>query len=521
MLQQRKQGWGTTVLTGLFVALAGTFMACSFTGDDQFTPEEANAALNAPPLRSPSEGERWTVYEAPGTIRVQHGYSCFQPGFAATEDYVGIRLQDMAAVPLDVADTGTVFLNGWDVRYTDGDHHVQGLYSAIFNITSTRTATEFELHWEAAGALSDKNGDDGYRWCYYYTLVFWKRSHTTFEAVPFHYAFNPLTFVNQTYSSSETALLDLPGTFTDPGYGPRAVLPRGFGLAWFDTDHHVLHAGFDLGPPAIAANTISWTAQTLLKDNSDVRKYYAAALVSVLSGKSAQMWQPNTVLRWSDSLARWLQQSNTDPLTPRHPEGVGCVGGEAVNRDQFTIEGVPFDYAVPVLTGWDIGDACSDHHVKQIGVWLEGFEYVKDPNATTGTLLYTIASTYDDDALTSLFGSTGSEAHYRVSVLGLNLPRFSWEATSIDIGEVPAVPGTFGTPAMPVGSGGTWTVGGVMDQNAWDQPVLKTTECLVPMANGQCAKKTCKQDKVSDCATFARNCVDSGHHYAGTVEGGT
>ena len=31
--------------------------------------------------------------------------------------------------------------------------------------------------------------------------------------------------------------------------GPRAVLPRGVGLAVEDEDHHVLQVGFDLGTP--------------------------------------------------------------------------------------------------------------------------------------------------------------------------------------------------------------------------------------------------------------------------------
>jgi hypothetical protein len=78
---------------------------------------------------------------------------------------------------------------------------------------------------------------------------------------------------------------------------------------------------------------------------------------------------------------------------------------------------VPFDYAVPVLSGWQLEYSCSDHHVKKIGVWIKGFSYVKAPGAATGTLLYTIVSTLADDAL---FGSHGGEAQHKVSVLGLN-----------------------------------------------------------------------------------------------------
>ena len=92
---------------------------------------------------------------------------------AATEDYIAFRIQDAAAVPLAVADAGTIILNGWDVEYTNGDHHVAGLGSVIFNVTETHSKEQFTLDWEAGGVLSDKNGDDGYKWCYRYTLVFW------------------------------------------------------------------------------------------------------------------------------------------------------------------------------------------------------------------------------------------------------------------------------------------------------------------------------------------------------------
>ena len=134
MLQRLKQLCGHTLVTGLVVALASTFMACSFgspgVGDGLTEEERLNRILNMAPVRSFSEGNRWTVYEDPGRIRVQHGFGCVQQGFAATEDYVGFRIQDMEAVPRDFSDADTIILNGWDVQYTNGDHHVLGLGAA-------------------------------------------------------------------------------------------------------------------------------------------------------------------------------------------------------------------------------------------------------------------------------------------------------------------------------------------------------------------------------------------------------
>ena len=140
-----------TLLTGDIVALAGTFLACDFDSPGLVeTPAGINAILDNAPVRSLSEGDRWTVYEVPGKILVQHGFGYVQQGYAADlEGYVGFRIQDMEAVPLEFGDAGTIILNGWDVQYTNGDHHALGLGTAIFNITEKLTPTQLELRWES------------------------------------------------------------------------------------------------------------------------------------------------------------------------------------------------------------------------------------------------------------------------------------------------------------------------------------------------------------------------------------
>ena len=59
---------------------------------------------------------------------------------------------------------------------------------------------------------------------------------------------------------------------------------------------------------------------------------------------------------------------------------------------------MPFDYAIPVLTGWDLSVCLSRPRVERIGVYLVEFEYVKDDKTATGTLHYTIFSTLRDDS---------------------------------------------------------------------------------------------------------------------------
>jgi hypothetical protein len=81
----------------------------------------------------------------------------------------------------------------------------------------------------------------------------------------------------------------------------------------------------------------------------------------------------------------------------------------------FIVEGVPFDYAVPVLSGWDVGNVCDDTHVKQVGVWMEDFDYVRDPNAPTGRMVYTIASVFEDEG-----NPQQSAERYKIQILGFN-----------------------------------------------------------------------------------------------------
>src|SRR5262249_13721797 len=228
-------------------------------------------------------------------------------------------IHDMATVPLDYYDAGTVFLNGWRLQYNDGDHNVLGLGSAIYNVTEGRNGDQFELHWDAGGVLSDELGQDAYEWCYWYTMVFWKRWSSSFDAVAFNQA-GTFVHADNHDPGNDTAVRNLPGTFMD-AYGPRAVLPRGFGLTADDGDHNLLQAGFDLGVPVSSGNTLTWTAQTLFKDNDPRFNYYGAALVSVLSSRSVQMCRPATVSRWSDSLGSWQPYINTTPLTPHGSEG--------------------------------------------------------------------------------------------------------------------------------------------------------------------------------------------------------
>ena len=56
-----------------------------------------------------------------------------------------------------------------------------------------------------------------------------------------------------------------------------------------------------------------------------------------------------------------------------------------------------------------------------------------------------------------------------------------------------------------------------------DGAVGRTFECTSRGDNGQCNVNECRQGPggaTYDCASFAGHCVDAGHHWSGTREGG-
>jgi hypothetical protein len=409
-----------TLLTGLMVALASTFLACEFGSPVPVpqTPKELLEILNKAPIIPLSEGDRWTVFEEPGRIRVQHGYGCAEAGKTSKDSLIGFRIQDQEVAP-NIDDRGAIFLNGWDMQYPNGDHHVLGLGSLIFNISRAKDTPGLTLEWEAGGVLSDKDGADGYQWCYRYTLIFWNPN--VIDASAFQFDENT-TFMSKD-SPSGSGVGEIEGTFAAPDEkdSPRAVLPRGLGQLWRDgDDHHVLQVAFDLGTPPLAdiivpnGNTLTWTSETILVDNGGAHTHMQAEIVTILSGQSVEMWQPRSVLHLIG--AKMVEEPTEMILEPAEDGGITCNGnGEEQQEEFYVVERVPYDYAIPVLTGWDMQYACEDHEIERIGVYMVEFHYDKDPNAATGTLHYTIFSTMRDDSNNGHY-----LPRYKVSVLGFN-----------------------------------------------------------------------------------------------------
>jgi hypothetical protein len=420
LLWHLKLGLGYAVVSVLAVVMASTFIACTFDAagipagctppncpinfnDARWLPEEIDIIAENASLATLAEPRRWQTVNGGGWTRdfqSHHGSACANATRAWVElpngkDTIGIRIEDSIPLP-SPRHTGMVYLNGWELEYTGSDdHHVKGLGVWITKVRQENNV----LHWEAGGVLTDKNADDPYRVCYYYTVVMWDTDIIDAYVIQDNFE-HTQTFVHE---DSQTAGLRVLAGEHD---GPPApwVVPRGFGLMFTgDTvDHHLLQVAFRLDDTLLwnipLFDRIFWESAMILKDNS-TRSFIGTEMVSIVGG-----------LRVS------IRQGKNIALRPRGPaSGGGCLISPSAHAEWVTVPDLPYDYAVPVLAGWDIGYPCGDHEVKKIGTRITHFYYEKAPGASRGTLRYRVASVLQDKN-----ADDGLVSRYRVNVLGFN-----------------------------------------------------------------------------------------------------
>jgi hypothetical protein len=396
--------------------LLASVWGCAFTPPSAtlpmppFTPSFENVPLS--PVVDSGEQK---VFEEPDNMVVYHGFACAESN--DSDHQTVLRIEQSRAIPATM-NRATVFLNGWRFKYLNGEHKILGLGTSIFKIRVENN----ELKWEAGGVIGDHNFDDPYRWCYRYTLIAWNQA--VFTAGPDHRDVH--TFRGDNAAGWETALSFHP-TYTSTTltgeYGPTnaAILPRGFGFFWADqNDNNLLQLAYNLdyserfvadgkryvsgtidvgGADAVdqaATSFHTWETKTIFKDNSLKRDYGTAEIVSVLAGPGIGVVQPPfTIVPVED-------KSN-------------CVAFGDPESESRTISQVPFDIAIPVLTGWDLSYVCDDEPVEEIGIWIDSFEYTGPAGGPGGLLKYTIAAVLHDQDR-----GNANRFRHRVSILGFN-----------------------------------------------------------------------------------------------------
>ena len=357
-----------------------------------------------------------------------HGFGCAESNNDGKEDV--LKVEQSLNLPA-YATNATVFLNGWRVRYLSSDHEVAGLGTTIGNIRLEGNT----LKWQAAGVLSDQNFDDAYRWCYNFTAVAWNPSnlnlivdHKDGSCYPDNSNPSQANFFLNYVDYTTTALTSFPSFLQNPDFASSktvAILPRGFGFEWgnCDDDHNLLQIGYNLDHSEIFIENgkkykkkdqdvtpslpnqasqvdsgfVSWETSAIFKDNRGRRDYSFGEVVSGLGGNDVGLIQPPF------------------SILPREDEGFFSCGGIASDdliTEEFVIEKVPFEFAIPMLTGWELNypSCAGDQHVTEAGIWIDGWGYDKNSR----TLRYKLSSILRDRD-----GSPNYYHRHKVTILGL------------------------------------------------------------------------------------------------------
>jgi hypothetical protein len=379
-----------------------------------------------PPTCTVSGAEKTeaTIFET-GAAKVVTGCDCGRRVAGKTP----ITLEGTFVLPA-FANRATVFLSGWKFDYLGTDHKVAQIETHIDNI---RLQAQ-KLRWTATGILRDKNFDDTFDWCYYYTALAWDDTQLAIRVNDG----DELTSNHTIHTHGEgTAMAVLPSFsqvsgLTDARFA--AVLPRGFGFSWGTLDPHdppgstlpnnnllqlaynlthrelfVYPKGYGALPnpnvpeSQVDASIISWETHGIFKDNRLARIYRFMEVFSVLSGDDVRVTQPPfTIL----------------PIEDQSGVFSGCISttGSGVVNEKHEIANIPYDYAIPMLTGWNLSFECDDQHVSGIGAWLSDFSYEKPPASTAGRLRYTVSSILHDRD-----NDPGFSLGHKVDILGLRL----------------------------------------------------------------------------------------------------
>ena len=383
-------------------------------------------SLDEAPLASASAAPPTVVFEDPGTIKVMHGSGC-----AHLDKKKGtyLRIEQSVDVPA-YANKAAVFLNGWKVKYSGGDHHLERLATAIGKIK----LQPGKLTWNAVGVLGDDKGlffgsFKAIDWCDWYTVVAWndtnlhafvdqgdaesfcKTGGTPSGSDNFFFASNDRTTTALSWFSSFLYNANFAS-------GPTvAILPRGFAFFWPASDHHLYQVAYNLEhsekfiqswkykkaygelnplatPPTgrVDSGFVSWGTYSIFKDNATRRDYRFGELVSAMGGPDVGIIQPPFAIL---------------PLEGLGGGGHITAGSVGVETKQVVIDNIPYAYAIPMLTGWDLDYDDNDHHVREVGIWLDDLHYA------AGTLSYKVSSVLHDDS------GNGHFSRHKITILGL------------------------------------------------------------------------------------------------------
>jgi hypothetical protein len=356
------------------------------------------------------------VLEEPGMILVREDFACAESPTSPTSLNGDMVIEGRMRLPA-YATQATVFLNGWRLLFIDEseacttsdadtpcfawqqsppaiDHHLQSMRVWMFARQNGDTLT-----WEVHGHLQDKSADDPFALCYAYMTIAWNDTlmdaHADNDGDQ-NWRINP---PGATVRMSSSMPNPAPASAASA-----AVLPRGAWITWAeDTDHHLLQIAYKYTQGRGPTGTVTWDSEAIFKDNAQWRSYSLNEWAAALAGRHVDVLQPAFA------------------IAPRQaPGGDACIALNypTYRTTEYEVHDLPFAYAVPMLTGWDLWYPCGDEHVGELGVWVHDVEYDQYPDGSGGTLRYKVTSVLRDQD-----SRPGHGSRPMVSILGLHDPR--------------------------------------------------------------------------------------------------
>lgn len=385
------------------------------------------------PPRQPDSSVSAIGFVAPSLLQVDYGKECAD----AVGQEQGSRTFFLTTSILHehslprFANRAAVLLNGWEFNYLGSDKHVRTVAAWIGEITLVGG----KLRWVARGTLSEDGLNEAYGFCYDYAVIAWDDQQVDIASDQ-----STAYGTDQDNHGADSALSASGGFMPTPAAINKktvAVLPEGFFFSLADDDHHLLQLAYDIGPharylsrrddsftyhsrkcvtvsdgyrcsgnppPAVVAKSsrrdqgnMTWISSGIMRDNL-VRPYLLFDQVTSLSGNDVALIEPPFAIV---------------PVSPRSGECPQRPGKE--QTVDVEILDLPFQYAIPMLTGWELRYYCNDEEVKRLGLRIHDVSY-NAPGTPSGTLRYKVTGWLHDDD-----GVPGFRMRHKVHILGFDL----------------------------------------------------------------------------------------------------
>lgn len=408
----------------LVVLIPATLLPGCMTSKKEQNMPPPSESQSATPTNLPFfKTNRRTSYEDPGKFIMVEGNQCTVRDRGPEPSTMLITI-DMPPY----VNQATAILNGWDLRYLNKDQEIHALRADIKHSKLLTGAGSPTLVFEATGEISDQNWDDAYEFCVHYTGFGF---NSTWIDARIEGDYNGIdTQVLQTVARGPVATLESSWNESLLKKSDAiVVLPRGFDFRFdnafecewrfppcrwgYPSDYHLRQIAYSLYQTGASPNPDDkphWVTQTLFKDNN-TRPHWVKTRAALIGGNSVKLS--------ADFLA----------LNPRSSKNNSCrnrVEG-VVRTETYRITDLPYDYGIPMLTGWDLNYECDDQRVQRAGIWIHDIRF----DARSNALEYKVSSILRDRN-----GAPGFNAVHRVSILGLNritTPAPATERTAPDI----------------------------------------------------------------------------------------